>query len=129
MDPATGEIIATVTSDAQGKALFTLVYTEDHIGTHSYLLVEADTQVKGVTYSKAQYLIDITVSLSQDNRLIATVSSGETTYDAFVAEFVNIYEEDVIPPTGDRLLAVLCTMIFGLAGLVALPLTKKKMKI
>ena len=97
----TGEEI-TLKTDANGLADLDLTFTEADAGkTFRYELSELQGKVVGVTYDTTVYTIDITVTLTDDNRLIADVTmNGEAVSDP-VAEFVNTYKAPAVAPTGD----------------------------
>ncbi len=90
----------TVKTDANGKAHFTLSFTEADIGkTYSYKLTEINDGRAYIKYSKAQYNISISVSLSEANQLVATVTVNDIAAQPAVCQFVNEY--DFIPKTGE----------------------------
>ncbi len=87
-----------VKTDKDGKAKFTLNFTEEDIGkTYSYTLTEVDGGRANVKYSTAKYDIAITVSLDGNNKLAASITQNTVAVDSVVAEFVNEY--DYTPPT------------------------------
>ena len=51
-----------ISSDAAGEARMSGAYTKDKIGTHYYVVSEVDEGKPGWTYSKAEYLVTVTVS-------------------------------------------------------------------
>ncbi len=88
---------STVKSDKDGKAKFTLNFTEEDIGkTYSYKLTEVDTALANVKYSTAVYNIEIAVSLNESNEIVADLRVNEKEVEAITAEFVNEY--DYTPP-------------------------------
>ncbi len=106
-NPADDADAITVKSDKEGKAKFTLTFTEDDIGkTYSYRLTEVNDGRANVTYSTAEYFITITVALDgETNTLVATMTMNETAVAELVAEFENTYDYTPyipdVPPTGD----------------------------
>lgn len=99
---------STVLSDSNGKAGFTLTFTEDDLGkTFHYTLSEVNCGKDNVTYSTAVYTIDITISLDElTNTLVATLVQNEVETDALTATFENTYHlviEEEIPVTGSDL--------------------------
>ena len=100
LDTKTNESIY-VRSDENGNAKFTLSFTEDDIGnTYTYKLTEVDGKMTDVTYSDAQYLVSVSVTLGDDNKLVAKATVNGTEQANVVAEFENIYDYHV-PYTGD----------------------------
>lgn len=87
-----------VTSDESGKAEFTLSFTEADIGkTYTYKLTEVNGGKEHVSYSTAEYTVAVTISLNEDNELVAAVSvNGEAVAEA-VAEFENVYDYTPTP--------------------------------
>ncbi len=93
-----------VVTDKDGKAVFTLTFTEDDIGnTYNYKVYEVDEDRSCITYDDTVYNISIAVSLGTDNKLVATVINNEQAVNEAVAEFENIYDDPYVPspPTGD----------------------------
>lgn len=84
----------TVKSDENGKAKFTLTFTEDDIGkTFSYKLTEVDSGRANVTYSTAEYAITIAVALDEaTNTLVTTMTVNEAAVTEPVAAFENVYD-------------------------------------
>lgn len=97
----TGEEI-TVKTDEHGLADLNLIFSEADAGkTFRYELSEIVGDVVGVTYDTTVYTVDITVTLTDDNRLLASVTmNGEVVTDP-VAEFVNTYKAPEPATTGD----------------------------
>ncbi len=99
-------------SDVNGIAGFTLSFTEDDIGkTYTYKLTEVNDGRANVTYSTAEYVIKVTVSLTADNKLSASITQNDVAVEKVSAEFVNEYDytpdipdipdDPDIPNTGD----------------------------
>ncbi len=81
-----------VKTNAEGRAEFTLTYTEDDIGnTYTYTLSEVNDAREYVQYSSEEYLITVSVSLNSNNELIATLTVNGSPVTEAVAEFENIY--------------------------------------
>jgi pilin isopeptide linkage protein len=116
----------TVKSDAEGKAKFTLTYTEDDIGkTYNYKLTEINGGRDYVSYSKAEYYISVTVSLHEEtNTLAITVNEADAT--KFVAEFENVYDYTPVTPdvplTGDTSNPAIWVALMLVSGGAALTL-------
>lgn len=88
-----------IKTDALGKALFTLGYTEDDIGkTYTYKLTEVNGGKANVSYSKVEYTVTVTISLNQNNELVATLTKNGANATVVVAEFENVYD---YTPTGN----------------------------
>ncbi len=115
----------TVKSDENGKAKFTLTFTEDDIGkTFSYKLTEVNCGKANVNYSTAEYAISITIALNEEaNTLVATMTMNEAETAELVAAFENTYDYTPsisdIPPTGDNSnLAMWFSLMFICSGAV-----------
>ena len=101
----TGETQKTVT-DKEGNAKFNLVFTEDDIGkTYQYNLSIVKGKIEGLKYSNQTYDVKITISLNEDNDLVATIFVNGKEVSSVLAEFLNIYhiepEQPTLPPTVD----------------------------
>lgn len=122
----------TVKSDRDGKAKFTLTFTEDDIGsTYHYQLTERNDGRYGVTYSTASYTITVTITLDEEtNTLVATLTSNGTAVTELIGEFENVYDVDVFdnPDTGDSSHLALWIALMLISGGAALTLrvTDKK---
>ncbi len=106
---ADGVADVTVKADENGKAKFTLTFTEDDIGnTYTYTLTEVNGGKANVTYSEVEYTITVAVSLNENNELVATLTQNGEDATAVVAEFENVYdytptpERPDSPQTGDN---------------------------
>lgn len=95
---------SSVKTDASGKAVFTLTFSESDIGkTYTYKLTELNDGRESVKYSTAEYTVSVSISLDENNTLVASVRLNEADVKSAVAEFENIYDvPPVNPPTGDR---------------------------
>ncbi len=113
---------ATVKTDAQGLAVFGLTFTEEDVGQQfTYKLSEINTGMEYVTYSDAEYTIVISISLSQDNRLVAKIVCNGAEVENAVAEFVNVYDYTSGPAdTGDADLNMWIAALFISGGAMAL---------
>lgn len=89
----------TVKSDENGKARFTLTFTEADIGkTFSYKLTEVNSSRANVLYSTAEYTITIVISLNEETNILeATMTVNDVPATELVAAFENTY--DYTPPT------------------------------
>ncbi len=100
-------------SDDDGQAAFTLTYTKADIGkTYTYTIHETDNETNGMTYDDTVYTVTVTVTRSEENTLVATVSVTQEIEDG-VFTFENVYYEYVepTPPTGDRRFTFWLTMM------------------
>ena len=90
------------------KAKLTLSFTEDDIGkTFSYKLTEVNSGRANVTYSTAEHVISIAITLdAESNTLVAALTLNEATMTELAAEFENTYDYTPTipdtPPTGDN---------------------------
>lgn len=115
---------STVLSDAEGKAKFSLTFTEDDIGkTFHYTLSEVNCGKDHVTYSPAVYAMSVAISLdTETNTLVATLTNNEVAVKELNVAFENIYHLEIIeeiPETGnDSKLAVWFTLMFISCGAV-----------
>jgi len=121
-----------MTSDADGLAKFVLTFGAEDAGKiYVYKLAEVDTEVKGVQYSDAEYEVKIAVTkdtVTGELHTTVTVTNDGKAYEGNPV-FVNYYDLDTTPETGDasRVLEMsLCMGISGAALLTVLVLGKKK---
>ena len=92
-------------SDENGNAAFSLPFTAADAGkVFTYKLSETNGGITGVTYDTKVYDISIAITLSNNNRLISTISMDGETVNDVIARFENIYydEHPTAPPTGDN---------------------------
>ena len=83
-------------SDKDGNASFKLKFTEEDIGkTYKYQLSLVPGKMNGLTYSDKKYDIEITISLNENNKLVATITMNGSVLGDIYAEFLNIYH--VVP--------------------------------
>lgn len=92
-----------VKTDKDGKAQFTLEYSEDDIGnTYNYILSEVKGDLTDVEYSEEKYEIAVTVSLNGNNKVVLDVELDGEDYNGedIVAEFTNVYKGNIpVEPT------------------------------
>ena len=118
----------TVKSDENGKAKFTLTFTEDDIGkTFNYKLTEVNSGRANVTYSTAEYAITIVITLNEEtNTLVATMTVNEAAATEIVAAFENTYdytpEYPDSPQTGDNSNLAMWVALMFVSGGAALTL-------
>ncbi len=90
---ADGVADITAKADENGKAKFTLTFTEDDIGkTYTYKLIEVNGGKANVTYSTAEYTITVMISLNENNELVATLTNNGKEVTEVVAAFENVYD-------------------------------------
>jgi len=83
----------TEVTDENGKAKFTLTFTEDDIGnTYTYKLTEVDDGKENVSYSTKEYTVTVAIILNNDNELVATLTENGEAVTEIVTEFENIYD-------------------------------------
>lgn len=119
----------TATSYKNGKAYFSLNYSHEDIGkTFEYTVTEINDKRKHVTYSTASYKLSVTISLSDDNTLIADVKVAGKAYTDKSIVFKNVYKSPSAPDAGERApWALHIALILALcAGSVALAAYRKK---
>ncbi len=105
------------TSDENGIALFDLLFTELDIGkTITYTLTEVKGDREHVTYSDVQYIFAVTITLSENNELVAAITCNEVPVDAAVGAFENIYKFDLPPKTGDDARPGLWAALFAVSA-------------
>ena len=119
------------TSDNNGKAAFSLTYTKADIGkTYTYKLSETNQGFAGMTYDTDVHEITITVSLNENNELVAALTMDGKSVDTLNATFENTYDADIpsTPPTGDNSNLTLCFILMIVSGstLVALVVYDRK---
>lgn len=101
---ATSEKLSQI-SDENGKAAFALTFTKADAGnTYTYKLSETNQGFTGMTYDTDVYEIKISISLNDENQLVASITVDDAPVETVVAEFQNVYhaDETVSPPIGDN---------------------------
>ncbi len=92
--------VKTAQSDADGKAAFELVFTEEDIGkTYSYALYELDDGKENMLYSVEEYTIKVIVGKNNDNQLTATLMINNEVVSDITAYFENEYVTPTEPTT------------------------------
>ncbi len=114
----------TVKTGVDGKAVFTLNYTEADIGkSYTYKLTEINDGRENVKYSDEEYIITVSVTLGADLELVANVTKDGLDVDTLTAEFVNEYNytppSPPTPPAGDTTQLVLWFAALFVSGGVA----------
>ena len=138
-----GDLIETVTNDADGKFSFTALHF-DTAGTYYYLVSEQNggETIDGITYDATVYRVTITVTDDLKGNLVAEI----TIDGADVITFVNEYEEPSeptdpstepsqpteptipqpgTPSTGDNAMILWVMMLLSMAACVVLILNRK----
>ncbi len=125
-----GKESLSVTSDAQGKAKFELLFTEEDAGkSFTYVLTEKAGTLEDMQYSDAVYTYVVNITLDENNKLVATVTENGAAVDEAVAEFVNIYDSTPdIPVTGDSFALPVLSVIalMSIAGALVVLKSKKR---
>lgn len=86
-----------ILTDKDGKAITSLTFTKEDIGkTFEYLIKQTNDAKEGVTYSDKEYKVTITVSLNENNELVAKMLVNDQEVEEILAEFINTYNVD--PP-------------------------------
>lgn len=127
---ATSEGLGATSAD-NGKASFSLTFTKADIGkTHTYELSETNQGFAGMTYDTDVHEITITVSLNENNELVAALTMDGKSVTALSATFENTYDADTpeAPPTGDNSNLTLWFILMVVSGsaLVALTVYDRK---
>lgn len=120
-----------VTTDSNGMASFLLAFTEADIGkTHTYQLSEINQGFRGMTYDTDVHEITVTVTLNENNELVAALTMDGKSVDTLHATFENTYNAQsvVVPPTGDdfNIMLWLLLMIVSGSALIALLVYERK---
>ncbi len=126
----------SVMSDANGRARFSLGYSEDDAGkTYTYKLTEVDGGRVNVQYSNAEYEVGVEILLNENNELVAVITLNGNRTDGAVAEFENVYdysgegEKDTqSPKTGyNKNIALLFALMFvSGSGMISAPMFGKR---
>ena len=115
----------TAISNKDGQARFVLTFNGAQAGSHSFYLTELNDGLEGVTYDAAEYAIRIDVD-TVDGHTERTLYKDGKQVDALTVSFVNVYDTEQIPETGDRLpMAVLAAMLLC-SGMLLLLLNRKR---
>lgn len=98
----TGEKLALHTNK-DGYASVGLPFTAADIGkTYTYRLYETNEGMIGMTYDADVYTVEISVSLTEENTLLAKTTLNGKPAEKLLAEFINIYRTNPSEPsTGD----------------------------
>ena len=126
----TGEGSESTTTD-DGKAVFKLDFTKADAGkTFSYQLSETNTGIANMTYDTDVHEIEVTVSLNENNELVADLTMDGKETDSLNVVFENTYDADEpsTPPTGDDSNLIVWIVLMAVSGslLVALIVYDRK---
>ena len=126
-----GRLMATYTSDANGKADFKLRGNYIVVGTYELQIREVDQGEEHMIYDDTVYTLTLKVDYDENGTLAFFVNDNPVPTGKVVLEFENVYEgvPPVGPETGDHfdMLLIGGAALVCLAGLVvALLLLKKK---
>lgn len=92
LEDVTNGTTRSVKSDGKGQAAFTLTFSKEDIGkTYRYKLTEVHGNQEGVQYSTAVYDITVSITHSEDNKLVATITNNGAATAEVVAAFENTY--------------------------------------
>jgi len=127
LEPKSGGERRILTADERGMASAELVFTRADLGnTYAYRLYEINDGRERVTYSDAEYAVEIDVLMGEDHGVTAAVRVGGRAAQRIEAEFVNVYHgaeaAPALPVTGDdsRLGLYTMLMLAGAAGWIIL---------
>ncbi len=126
-----GKVVTTLTSDKDGKAVYTLNFTDADIGkTFHYEITEVNTGVTGVTYSTAKYRVAITVGETESGALDLAIAVNDKSAKEVKAVFTNTYKAPATHQTGDNANPVFYAfaMAVSLLGFAVLMLIDKKQR-
>lgn len=126
-----GHLMATYTSDADGKAGFKLRGNYIVVGTYELQIREVDQGEEYMIYDDTVYTLTLKVDYDENGTLAFFVDNNPVPAGKVVLEFKNVYEgvPPVGPETGDHfdMLLIGGAALVCLAGMaVALMLLKKK---
>ncbi len=119
----------SVKSDENGDAVFSLPFTSADIGkVFTYKLSEANGGMANITYDTKVYDISVSVTLSEDNRLIANIIMNGQTTENPIAEFINTYRLPDGPQTSDnnKIIFWFIMMILSGSACIFLAINEKK---
>jgi len=137
LENITAQTKLSAKTNAEGKAGFTLTFSEEDIDkTVTYKLTEVNTEKEHVQYSTAEYTLTATVSLGADNKLRVALTQNGQAVNSVIAEFENVYDYTPVsvvpdnPATGDSSNPILWMALLFVsgAGLVGTTLFAKKRK-
>lgn len=130
LEPKSGGERLILTADADGMAAAELVFTRADLGnTYAYRLYEINDGRAHVTYSDAEYAVEIDVLMGEDHGVTAAVRVGGAAAGQIAAEFVNVYHgagvAPALPHTGDSS-SIALHMALLLGSVAALALLRRR---
>ncbi len=120
-------LLATYSSDAEGKALFPVAFTADEIGqTFSFQIKEVNTYATGVTYDTTVHEIAVKIGQNEDGTIHSYINDVLT--DTVTVEFTNTYAKPSTPNTGDtsNLALLFVLLLVSGTGLVTIVADRKR---
>lgn len=106
-----------VRTNQSGQATIKKTYTSSDIDkTYTYKLTETNEGLEGVTYSNNEYTIEVTISLTNDNKLAATTKLDGIEVTSIDTEFINIYHVEEQPIIEDINLDIIIENIVNNTG-------------
>lgn len=136
MDESGQNTLQNAYNDKDGNIIFeSIIFNENDIGTHKYIIKEVSGNEPGMDYDKAEYIVIINVTDNGDGTLGTEVSivrkfeSEELKVDDI--QFVNKYKSPingVLPNTGDysNILFYIGAALFSISSLLLM--NKKRVK-
>ena len=113
----------TAVSNKDGRARFLLSFSGADVGSHNFRLTEQNDGLDGVTYSTAEYLIRVDVSVVDGHTQRTLYLDGELV-DAVQVGFQNIYQTEQIPDTGDHSPVLMLLSLMLVSGALLLVLKR-----
>ncbi len=121
-----GIAISEVTTDENGRASFTLSFSDADVGkSFTYNVSELNDGMPYMTYSEKVYEFVVTVSY-ESGELIASVTKDGLTENANIAEFVNVYNDP--PKAGDNSSLIPWIALLLISGGAVISIAKKSEK-
>jgi len=120
-------LLATYSSDAEGKALFPVAFTADEIGqTFNFQIKEVNTYATGVTYDTTVHEITVKIGQNEDGTIHSYINDVLT--DTVTVEFTNTYAKPSTPNTGDtsNLALLFVLLLVSGTGLVTIAADRKR---
>jgi pilin isopeptide linkage protein len=126
-----GHLMATYTSDADGKTGFKLRGNYIVVGTYELQIREVDQGEEHMIYDDTVYTVTLKIDYDENGTLAFFINDNPDPVDKIILKFQNVYEgvPPVGPETGDHFDVLLIggAALICLAGIaVALVLLKKK---
>lgn len=120
-------LLATYSSDAEGKASFPVAFTAKDIGqTFNFQIKEVNTYATGVTYDTTVHEITVKIGQNEDGTIHAYVNDQLT--DTVTVAFTNTYAKPVTPNTGDtsNLALLFVLLLVSGTGMVTIVADRKR---